>query len=203
MSGVESGRTGRLMHKQNTGKKTIPAWLVLTIIGVVAAALLAVTNVATKNTIAENSMKTEIETRQKLIPSAAEFVLNEENGVYTGVDAEGAPVGYVITVTEQGFGGNIEVTVASDTQGVLQGISVGGSEFSETPGLGAKSKEPAFSEQFKGKTAPVSLTKDGGEIDAITSATITSKAVLRAVNTGMETIAAEAGFEAADEVTAD
>ncbi|MBO2517094.1 MAG: hypothetical protein CW338_07485 [Clostridiales bacterium] len=190
------------MEKTNTEKKKLPAWLVLTIICVVAAGCLAVTNGITEGIIAENGQKAEIATRQKLLPSAAVFELNEENGVYTGKDSAGNPVGYVTTVKETGFGGEIEVTVAADPNGIIQGISVGGNNFSETAGLGAKSKDPAFQEQFKDKTAPVALSKDGGEIDAITSATITSKAVIRAVNTGMETIGAEAGFEIKKEETA-
>jgi len=52
----------------------------------------------------------------------------------------------------------------------------------ETPGLGMKLNTPEFADQFRGKDATVlKLRKKGGEIDAITSATITSKAVLKAI----------------------
>jgi electron transport complex protein RnfG len=73
-------------------------------------------------------------------------------------------------------------TVGVDNDGVITGISVGGSSFSETAGLGARAKEAWFAEQYIGKASPIALTKDGGEIDAITSATITSRAVTTAVN---------------------
>lgn len=178
-------------------KKSIPVWIVLTAICVIAAACLAVTNGITKDMIAENDIKTKEVTRRQLIPDAESFDLNDESGVYTGKDSDGKPVGYVTTVKEQGFGGEIEVTVAVNSEGIIQGISVGGSNFSETAGLGAKSKEPAFQDQFRGQIAPVALKKNGGEIDAITSATITSSAVVRAVNTGVDTMSAEGGFEIA------
>ena len=68
---------------------------------------------------------------------------------------------------------------ALDASGVIRGIRVGGSDFKETEGLGAKAKEPAFTEQFAGQTAPVTL---GQEIDALSGATVTSQAVVDAVN---------------------
>ena len=97
-------------------------------------------------------------------------------------------VGYVAQATVQGFGGPVEVVVGVDTNLILTGISVGGGNFSETAGLGAKAKDTAFTDQFKGKSAPISVIKAGGKatestVDAITSATITSNAVAGAVNT--------------------
>ena len=61
--------------------------------------------------------------------------------------------------------------------GVIRGVNVGGSNFSETAGLGAKTKDASWREQFIGESAPVAITKDGGNIDAIASATISSRAV--------------------------
>ena len=100
---------------------------------------------------------------------------------------DGQVVGYVAQVTVQGFGGPIEVIAGMDTEMVVTGISVGGSNFSETAGLGAKAKEVAFTSQFAGKPAPVKVIKAGGTpadntVDAITAATITSNAVAGAVN---------------------
>ena len=97
-------------------------------------------------------------------------------------------VGYVSQITVKGYKGPVEVTVGLDPDLVLTGISVGGSDFAETAGLGAKAKEPAFQSQFAGKKTPVSVIKTGGTpgdntVDAITAATITSNAVRDAVNT--------------------
>ena len=123
--------------------------------------------------------------------------------VYEGVNANGEVVGYIATETVMGFANNIEVTVASDKDAKLFGINVGGASFEETPGLGAKSKEPAFMDQFAGKEMPVDLVKNEGEIDAITAATITSSAVVRGVNAAGSKIGALAGFslESAASVT--
>ena len=97
-------------------------------------------------------------------------------------------VGYVAQTTVQGFKGEVEVIAGLDPFLTLTGISVGGSNFSETAGLGAKSKDPEFTSQFAGKQAPVRVIKAGGTpgdstVDAITAATITSNAVAGGVNT--------------------
>ena len=90
-------------------------------------------------------------------------------------------------IATKGFGGEVEVTVGVNAQGTVTGISVGGANFSETAGLGAKSKDAAFTDQFKNREVPLKVIKAGGEkaentVDAITSATITSNAVTGAVN---------------------
>ena len=95
--------------------------------------------------------------------------------------------GYVSQITVKGYKGPVEVTVGLDKDLTLTGISVGGSDFAETAGLGAKSKDPAFTSQFAGKKPPVVVIKNGGiagdnTIDAITAATITSNAVAGGVN---------------------
>ncbi|MBR4360378.1 MAG: FMN-binding protein [Clostridia bacterium] len=109
------------------------------------------------------------------------------------------PVGYVAQKTVKGFGGEVEVIAGVNAQDqdhlVLGGISVGGANFSETAGLGAKSKDAAFTDQFKNKPLSngLKLIKAGEEkadntIDAITSASITSNAVVNGVNTIVEEI---------------
>ena len=183
-------------------KKKFPAWLVLTVICVVAAALLAGTNLMTKDVIAENANREKYATLGKLIPDADSFE-ELESGVIVGKDKDGNTVGYSKAATAQGFGGEVETTVAARPDGTIGGISVGGSNFAETAGLGARAKEPEFQEQFAGKSAPVALTKDGGEIDALSGATITSRAVIKGVNQAMEEIAAEAGFTVESTSTAE
>ena len=174
--------------------KKLPAWIVLTVICLVAALALAFTYNGTKDRIAQQEEAKTVAVRQALLPAAASFEAVDGSEVYRGVDANGAAVGYVTVNTVKGFGGDVEISVAVDPEGVIQGISVGGANFKETAGLGAKSKEPAFTEQFAGKTAPVALKKNGGEIDAITAATITSNAVVKGVNDAMTALAKQAGF---------
>ena len=100
--------------------------------------------------------------------------------------ADGAVVGHTAQVTVKGYGGDVEIVVGVDADGVITGLNVGGANFSETAGLGAKAKEPAFTEQFKGLTAPLVL-KDN--VDSITGASITSGAVVGGVNTALDYIA--------------
>ncbi len=175
-------------------KKRIPAWLLLTLICVIAAGLLAATYNMTKPQIDANTAAKAEEARKALLPEATSFEYDEENNVYVAKNAAGEVIGYTATVPTNGFGGEIEITVGVEPDGTITGISVGGANFSETAGLGARAKEASFQDQFAGKTAPVSLSKDGGEIDALTAATITSKAVIRGVNDAMGTLSEVAGF---------
>ena len=185
-------------------KRKLAAWIVLTIIAVIAAFCLALTNEVTEDVIKQQAVADAEAARKTLVPDADAFEALEAEGVdslYRGTK-DGEAVGYVAQVTVTGFGGPVEITVGTQADAPeLTGIKVGGSSFSETAGLGAKSKEPKFMNQFAGKTAPVMLNDgeendtDAQEIDAITAATITSKAVVRGVNQAMEAIAPYAGFE--------
>lgn len=168
--------------------RKFPDWVVLTIICCIAGVLIAAVNFITKDTIAAQQQKQLLEACQCLIPGATEF--NDKNvdgfSFYEGQDQTGNVIGYVAVNTVSGFGGEIEITTGAGVDGVLTGIQVGGANFAETAGLGAKAKEPEFLDQFAGKKYPIALTKDGGEIDAITSATITSRAVTGGVNAALE-----------------
>ncbi len=93
--------------------------------------------------------------------------------------------GYIYTVAPSGYGGDVTVMVGiSSPDAKLTGIKV--LKQNETPGLGAKSTEPKFMDQFAGKDlkAPLEVSKQatGNEIQAITAATITSRAVVTGVN---------------------
>ena len=92
-------------------------------------------------------------------------------------DEQGNTVGCAINVSPVGFGGPIVIKVGFDANGVICNTKV--LSQAETPGLGAKCVEPAFSEQFKGfdpAQKNLAVKKDGGDVDAITASTITSRA---------------------------
>ena len=100
----------------------------------------------------------------------------------------GETIGYVITSTDpNGYGGDIQVSVGIQRDGTVSGIAI--LSISETAGLGMKAAEPDFYEQYSGKqTDHFYVSKDGGEgeeIDAISGATITSRAVTGAVNSSL------------------
>ena len=105
-------------------------------------------------------------------------------------DASGQTMGYVVSVTSgDGYKGDITLSVGIDLSGTLTGIAF--TEISETPGLGMRATEPEFMNQFKDRTVDAFvLVKTGAaaenEIDGISGATFTSKAVTNAVNAALD-----------------
>ena len=92
-------------------------------------------------------------------------------------DELGNTVGCAINVAPVGFGGPISIKVGFDVNGVIWNTKV--LSQAETPGLGAKCVESSFSDQFKGfdpAQKNLAVKKDGGDVDAITASTITSRA---------------------------
>lgn len=166
-------------------KKQLPAWAVLCMIALIAGLMLGATNELTVDRIAEQTLAAADAARQDVLPAATAFVQQEVpkgapvDSCYMGTAGENNIVGYTAQTTVKGYGGNIEVIAGIDMDGNLTGISVGGSEFAETAGLGAKTKSPAFTEQFRGITPPA-LNREN--VDAVTAATISSGAVISGVN---------------------
>ncbi len=180
-------------------KNKLAAWIALGLIAVVAAALLATTNEVTKDVIEQQNVVAMQDAWRELLPGAefpeGTLAAQSETGVpesyvYAG-EENGGTVGYVAQTTVQGYGGPIDVIVGTDTEGTITGINVGGASFAETAGLGAKAQDAAFTDQFRGKVAPLTI---GENIDAITAATITSSAVVRGANGAIDEIAKVAGF---------
>ena len=96
-----------------------------------------------------------------------------------------------ITAEKQGFEGPVAVKVVFGKDGSIKSLVIGDDQFKETPGLGARAMEPDFADQFIGKIAPLSIRKaDDAEgpstIDALTGATVTSQAVVDAINDAFE-----------------
>jgi electron transport complex protein RnfG len=112
----------------------------------------------------------------------------KEYKVYPAV-AAGDTVGYAIESYASGFGGRISLMVGFDMSGVITGTSV--LSHAETPGLGDKidPRKSDFSVQFEGKNPEdfkLLVKSDGGDVDAITASTITSRAFCDAVTTAWE-----------------
>lgn len=101
----------------------------------------------------------------------------------------GEAVGYAITVSSKGYGGSMVMVVGLSLDGTVKGIRV--LSHSETPGLGSKAAEAAFASQFEGKRVEVfklvkSSPSSEGEVQAVSGATISSRAVLEGVNLALE-----------------
>ena len=120
----------------------------------------------------------------------SELLDTDLTGTITAV-YKGDNGGFVITTEPGGFGGAVKTMVGIDADGTITGLRVTG--HSETAGLGAKATDPSFYEQFTGKSGSVSVTKDGGEIVPITSATITSRAVCVGAQEALDWVAANGG----------
>ncbi|MCR4621474.1 MAG: FMN-binding protein [Clostridiales bacterium] len=186
------------MSESNSRRK-LPAYLVLTIITLVAGLILGGVYSLTKDPITAREKADADSARKKVLPAAQSFVDMSDampeglKSLFAGLDEQGNTVGYAAQMLTKGYGGEIEVTLGADISGQITGLMVGGSNFSETAGLGARSKDEAFTSQFAGRTAPLRVVKGSEEkaadtIDAITSATITSKAVTKAANDIMDAL---------------
>ena len=105
--------------------------------------------------------------------------------IYQTQDAQGKALGAAVESTTGGFGGDLKVLVGFDTDGKILGYTL--LEHAETPGLGAKA-DKWFQQGEKGDIIgknpkeQLVVSKDGGQVDAITASTITSRAFLLAVN---------------------
>ena len=179
---------------------TKPAGILL-LIAAVAAALLGIIHDVTAGPIATKSAATQAAAMQEVFPDAESFETVEDaplsgtiSAVNVAKDASGSDAGYVITVAPSGFGGPITTMVGVTADGTVTGISV--LSLSETPGLGARATEEgegSFKSQFEGFSGNLAVTKDGGDIVPITSATITSRAVTSGVKEAVDLVAENGG----------
>ena len=165
----------------------------LFLITAVVAALLACVNAVTAPVIEElNAAKTQ-EAISAVLPGGFDTEITDftdESGIVSKV-YQGAN-GYAVEVGPGGFDNTITMMVGVDNEGKVLGISIVSQ--TETAGLGAVSaaetpKGIAFRDQFVGQTGSVSVTKDGGTMDAITGATITSRAICVGVNAALDCVA--------------
>ena len=173
-------------------KAIVKPAIVLLVIAGVAAGLLGAVSEITKEPIAAQEQKTLNEGMMAVMPEASSFeqVDVELTGTITAVYAADNG-GYVITTAPGGFGGAVNTMVGVGADGVITGVRV--TSHSETPGLGAKATDPSFYEQFTGKSGSITVTKDGGTIVPITSATITSRTVCAGAQEALDWVAANGG----------
>jgi len=102
-----------------------------------------------------------------------------EDDIYM-IYADEAEVGFAFLAVGKGYGGNIDILVGLENETTVKGVTI--ISHLETPGLGARITESSFRDQFAGLNIDdVALKRDGGQIDAVTGATISSRAVVDAV----------------------
>ena len=168
---------------------------VLTVISVVAGALLAYVNDVTKPQI-EKINAANLAAGIKAVMGSEDIQVSDKQDVDAfevyEISKDGNSIGKaVVTTDKNAFGGSLKVLVGFDTEGTILGYTV--LEHAETPGLGAKAGE-WFQDKVIGKNpgkCNFTVSKDGGEIDAITASTITSRAFLRAIQNAYDNIIAK------------
>ena len=181
------------MRRINVKDIIIPT-ISLFIICVIITAALAFTNALTKDTIAQNELNAQNESMKIVCPDADTFQLVSENDngdIYAGLDKNGNVVGYAVSTQASGYGGAIKVMTGISTDASIIGIDVFYND-DETPSLGKNTSNESFTSQFKDLLAKdkIVVSKDyageGQQVDAVTSSTISSRAVTDAVNKACE-----------------
>ncbi len=188
--------------KQKSG--IIKDAVALFVITLIAGALLGLVNQITKEPIAKAELTAKEEAYKVVFADGKEFAEDKEidkklkGATFDGAeiseilevhDKKGETVGYVCSlVAKEGYGGDINFTIGVSTDGKMTGLSV--LSHSETAGLGANCTEKEFTKQFVGLQGPeVAYTKEGksadNEFDALSGATITTKALTKAINAGL------------------
>ncbi len=169
---------------------------VLCAICLVATALLAATNELTAPVIEQNRVAAAQNQQLAIFSEADAFNLMElpasvtqqqlATEVYSAHVGEDV-VGYLVSTSTAGYGGQVPVIVAFDTERTVKTVSI--QSHSETPGLGDRVSEPDFLAQFTGRTQATD------DFQAITGATISSKSVNESINKAVDTINAVLGVE--------
>lgn len=169
-------------------KEAGPVQLVVTLflISAICAVLLGLVNNITAGPIAAANEAATNAAMQAVLPadSYEQVEYTGGNALVTAVYKAG-DAGYVVQVAPSGFGGNLDVMVGVGADGTCTGVSI--ISHAETSGLGANATKEDFRAQFVGK-ANVAVTKDGGDIAALTGATITSRAVCSGVNAAIAAV---------------
>lgn len=170
-------------------KNILKLTAILFSITAIVAALLAGANMLTKERIATAE-------EQKLQQAISEVLPGGENAqkidYFPDGDTDVKVIyknenGYAVQVETAGFGGTITMMVGVSKDAKVLGVQI--VSHSETPGLGAKAAtDSAFRDSFIGLGGWIQVSKDGGQADTLTGATITSRAVAEGVNTALAAV---------------
>lgn len=182
-----------VMEPKNSGsavKQGLKLGFSLFLIAAVAAFVLALVNAVTADTIARHAEEKRQAAMAAVMPGANVFsemysedtTIDRISGAYKGTTF----LGYCVEVTPNGFGGAISLMVGVDANGSVTGASI--LDHSETAGLGSKAADPAFLDQYIGKSGSITVNTGTNAIQAITGATVTSKAVTQGINTALTAV---------------
>lgn len=169
-------------------KEILKPTLILFVICVLVSAALAGTNLLTEDKIAEQQAKKSEKSRKIVLDVAENFAeaQTDSGTVYHIGTAGGETVGYVFETSAKGYGGDVSVMTGITADGDISGVVI--LSHGETPGLGANAEKEEFRSQYEQPVPHGDLevvkyqTPAQGQVEAMTGATITSKAVTSAVN---------------------
>lgn len=180
------------MKKSSLSKEIVMPTLSLFLICLVVTLLLGLTDKVTAPKIRELADERERQTRLEVLGAAQSFsdartcrLGDTEYAYYEGVSDE-KTVGWVFGVSTKSYGGEAKLMVGVDTEGKVTGVSI--LQINDTPGLGMNARDESFLGQYKGRSGTVGVAKNSpseNEIQALTGATITSRAMTQAVNTAL------------------
>lgn len=157
----------------------------ITVVVLISVTLLAFTESFTSEQLEAQKHQQVIEKLEGLFPRMSDYdFIDDLYILYTN----GERIGYAFLAVGSGYGGDINILVALEDAETIKGIIIVSHQ--ETPGIGSRVAKGEFTDQFTGLDInDVSLKQDGGHIDGITGATISSKAVVNAVKeTAMEKV---------------
>jgi len=162
--------------KADTLKKIFPI-ISVTVVVFIAVALLGLTDTVVRDKIEWQKEQKIQRMLYEIFPSMTEHTL--ENDVYM-IYSDEAEIGFAFLAMGKGYGGNIDILVGLENETTVKGITI--VSHLESPGLGARITESVFTDQFTGLNIDdVVLKRDGGQIDAITGASISSESVVDAI----------------------
>ncbi len=174
-------------------KEVFKLVFVLTLVGVLAGLILSYVNDATRAARAYQDRLELLNALKVVLPGHTneadkDVVKTARGGKYYVSRKDGKVNGCAfVTSSDKGYGGKIRLLVGVDTLGRIHGVVI--LEQHETPGLGARIAEEGFLSQFRGRdirNTNWKVKKDGGDIDQITGATISPRAVVEAIKAGLE-----------------
>ncbi len=161
--------------------------ITLFIITAVVALLLSFVNALTKDVIAARAAEELSNALGVVMPEAedpfAEPIYEGPEGTVYEARTGGEVIGWCVQVASNGYGGAINMVVGVDTDCAVTGLSI--LDHSETAGLGSKAEDPAWQAQFIGRSGVINVKSGDNAIDAISGATVTSKAVTAGVNAAL------------------
>jgi electron transport complex protein RnfG len=176
---------------KSTLKNAFPI-ILLTIVVAVCVSLLSYVDSLTREKISAQEDEAVKAMLTEMFPEMSRYEFKDE--IYT-VYSDGSKLGYAFLAIGKGYGGDINILVGLSDETTVKGIKI--ISQTETPGLGTRITEPFFTDQFVGiDINDIDLSSDGGKVDAITSSTISSSAVVEAVrNTALEKVKKLTGNE--------